>query len=242
MSIVLNVLAIIPGLLICYYIYRRDKYEREARLPLVISFLLGMIITIPVMGIQSLAHSYGWDDPSSIGLTLFFSFIVVSLSEELLKFIALLVYPFTRPFFNEPIDGIVYAVMIGMGFATLENILYANRYGLSTTVLRAFTAVPAHAVFAIIIGFYAGKAKFDPENKFRLLITGLLIAIGIHGLYDFFIIQEVYEGLMILAVFTLGISIYFAQNLIKVHEENSPFKDNEADLEPPGEQSSNPFT
>lgn len=228
MSIVLNILAIIPGLVVCYYIYRRDKYEKEARLPLVICFLLGMLITIPVMSIQSWAHSYGLDDPGSLYSALFFSFIVVSFSEELLKFITLLAYPFLRPFFNEPIDGIVYAVMIGMGFATLENILYANRYGLSTTVLRAFTAVPAHAVFAIIIGFYAGKAKFAPKHKTRLLLTGLFIAIGIHGLYDFFILQEVYEGLMILAVFTLGISIYFAQNLIKLHERESPFKDEEA--------------
>lgn len=225
MSILLNILAIVPGLLICYYIYRRDKYEREARLHLILSFLLGMVITLPVMSIQSWAHQQGFDDVQHLGLTLFFSFIVVAFSEELLKFLTLMVYPFNRPFFNEPIDGIVYAVMIGMGFATLENILYANRYGFSTTLLRAFTAVPAHAVFAIILGFYAGKAKFDPKNRVRLLITGLLIAIGIHGLYDFFILQEVYEGLMILAVFTLGISIYFAQNLIKVHEDNSPFKD-----------------
>lgn len=232
MSILLNILAIVPGLLVCYYIYRRDKYEQESRLHLILCFLLGMLITLPVMSIQVWAHEQGFDDTSHLGLTLFFSFIVVALSEELLKFLTLVAYPFNRPFFNEPIDGIVYAVMIGMGFATLENILYANRYGLSTTVLRAFTAVPAHAVFAIIIGFYAGKAKFDPQHRFRLLLTGLLIAVGVHGLYDFFILQEVYEGLMILAVFTLGISIYFAKNLIREHEENSPFKESENDAIP----------
>ena len=56
-------------------------------------------------------------------------------------------------------DGIVYAVMIGMGFATLENIIYASRFGLETTLFRAFTAVPAHGVFAAIMGYYIGVGK-----------------------------------------------------------------------------------
>ena len=217
-------LAIIPGILICVLIYRLDKYEKEAKIPLLICFLIGMLITAPVSAIQAWTYSIGLDDASNIWMALFSSFIIVSLSEELFKFAGILIFPYRQKFFNEPLDGIVYAVMIGMGFATLENVLYATRYGLATTVVRAFTAVPAHAVFAIILGYYVGKAKFEPENRRRLLLIGLGMAIAIHGTYDFFILQEAYEWLMILAIFTLGISIYFARNLIKEHQDNSPFK------------------
>ena len=217
-------LAIIPGILICLYIYKSDKYEKEVLVPLIFCFILGMLITVPVRAIQAWTYSVGLDDSSTILMALFSSFIIVSLSEELFKFASLLIFPYRQKFFNEPLDGIVYAVMIGMGFATLENILYATQYGVVTTIVRAFTAVPAHAVFAIIMGYYVGKAKFEPQHRLRLLLVGLCMSIAIHGTYDFFILQEAYEWLIILAIFTLAISIYFARNLIQTHQDNSPFK------------------
>ena len=60
-----------------------------------------------------------------------------------------------------------------MGFATLENVLYVYNYGFSTGVLRAFTAVPAHATFAILMGYFMGKAKFS-KNRIQLNLLGLL--------------------------------------------------------------------
>jgi RsiW-degrading membrane proteinase PrsW (M82 family) len=62
--------------------------------------------------------------------------------------------------FNEPFDGIVYAVIVSMGFATIENIIYVFQYGFATGILRLFTAVPAHAAFGILMGYFLGKAKF----------------------------------------------------------------------------------
>ena len=219
--------AIIPGLLICWYIYKMDKYEKESRLQLAITFGLGMLITIPVMYIERNASEMGWDDHSSIGPLLFSSFIIVALTEEAIKYLVLLAYPYHRPFFNEPMDGIVYAVMIGMGFATLENILYATQYGLGTTLIRAFTAVPAHAAFAVIMGYFAGLSKFAflPKNQRWLLMLGLLAPWLVHGLYDVFILQEAYESLMILALVVLAVSIFLARRLMLEQQENSPFKD-----------------
>jgi RsiW-degrading membrane proteinase PrsW (M82 family) len=220
-------IAILPGIAICWYIYTRDKYEKESRLQLAITFSMGLLITMPVMKIESWAHHMGWDDTSNLLATLVSSFIIVSLTEELIKYLCLMAYPYQRPFFNEPMDGIVYAVMISMGFATLENILYATQYGIGTTLLRAFTAVPAHAAFAIIMGYYVGLSKFTfkRSTKMTYLALGLAIPIGIHGLYDFFILQEAIEELMALALVVLGLSIYFSKRLIDEQQENSPFKD-----------------
>jgi RsiW-degrading membrane proteinase PrsW (M82 family) len=72
---------------------------------------------------------------------------------------------FPEEFFNEPLDGIVYAVVLAMGYASVENMLYVAAYGINTTILRAFTAVPAHLVFAIVQGYYLGRARFMPEQK-----------------------------------------------------------------------------
>jgi len=111
----------------------------------------------------------------------------------------------------------------------LENLLYANQYGIETTLLRAFTAVPAHAAFAVIVGYYAGLAKFDTQNRALLLFKGLGLAVVIHGLYDFFILQEYLEWLILLAVVVLWLSLWYANRLIKLHQFNSPFRQPEAD-------------
>ncbi len=224
MDPLLLILAILPGLLISWYIYRMDRHEREHRIHLIACFILGMLLTLPATRLESWSALLGINYPSSMELKLIASIMVVAIGEELGKALVLVLYPLHRPFFNEPIDGIVYAVMIGMGFATLENIFYATQFGLGTTILRAFTAVPAHALFSVIIGYFAGLAWLHPERQARLLTQGLLIAIAFHAVYDFLVLQQYYDWLVILAVAGLWISIFFAQDLIRRHQDNSPFK------------------
>jgi ribosomal protein S18 acetylase RimI-like enzyme len=77
-----------------------------------------------------------------------------------------------------------------MGFATLENLLYVSKYaglgqGYQIAFLRMFTAVPAHATFGVLMGYYVGKAKFEAVNRNRLLLTGLFWAVLFHGAYDY---------------------------------------------------------
>jgi len=231
MNPLLIALAILPALIICYAIYRVDKFDKESHWQLIICFVLGMLVTYPAMKLEEIGQIYGLEDSTNFWLLLVLSYIVVGLSEELTKFLALMFYAYPRKEFNEPLDGIVYAVMIAMGFATLENILYADQYGYSTTIIRAFTAVPAHAVFAVFMGYYVGLAKFNKPKRFSLIATGLFIAVFIHGTYDFFILQEYYDWLMGFATLTLTVSIYFSIRLIRLHQNNSPFKNTNDNIE-----------
>ena len=224
MIVLVMLMAIIPGLLISYLIYRQDRYDKEPKLILVVCFLLGMLSTVPAIWVQSKANEYGLEDSITFWSLLLVSFGVVAFIEELVKFLCLLFYAYPRKAFNEPLDGIVYAVMIGMGFATLENVLYADRFGWETTLFRAFTAVPAHGVFAVFVGYYTGLAKFDKERRVVLLLKGFGLAVLVHGIYDFFILQEYAEWLMSLATLTLFVSIFFAIRMIKLHQQNSPFR------------------
>lgn len=218
-------LAVAPALIICFVIYRIDRYDKESHWQLIICFILGMLVTFPAMQIEAFGESFGLNQPGHLGKLILLSFIVVGLTEELAKFAALICYAYPRRAFNEPLDGIVYSVMIAMGFATLENIIYADRFGLETTVLRAFTAVPAHAVFGVFMGYYVGLAKFSKTQKIALIVTGITLATVVHGIYDFFILQEYYDWLMVFATLTLCISLYFAIRLIRLHQANSPFRD-----------------
>ena len=67
-----------------------------------------------------------------------YSYLIVALSEEGSKFLMLRLIPYRRKAFDDPFDGIVYAVMVSMGFATLENIGYVMQHGMGTGLLRMF--------------------------------------------------------------------------------------------------------
>ncbi len=227
MNFLLLLLAILPGILITWFIYQKDKYQKEEPRNLVLCFALGLAVTLPVITLEKWAMGTG--TPSHVGAfrILMVSFLVVAFFEELVKFAILTLLPYRKPYFDEPIDGIIYAVAIAMGFATLENILYAYEYGIETTILRAFSAVPAHASFAVIMGYFVGRSKFAPDHRIYFLAMGLLLPILIHGTYNFLIQQEAYDGLIILAVPLLALSIYFALQLIRRQQEESPFKPDE---------------
>lgn len=185
-------LAIAPGLAICLFIFHRDAFNREPKLTLLITFLLGILSTAPAYFIETALRSVF--DNSILG-TAALAFLVVALTEELCKFAALRGYAYRRPSFDEPFDGIVHGVMASMGFATLENILYVMRSaesgnGYQVAILRMFLSVPAHATFGILMGYFAGKAKFEPARENTLLARGVLWAVFFHGSYDTFLFWQ----------------------------------------------------
>ena len=218
------VLATLPGVVISVYIYYKDIHEKEPHKYLIWCFLFGALSTLPAIWLEEWGTSLGYDVSPNIVTTAIFAFIVVAGSEELVKFVFLRGYIYNKSEFNEPLDGIIYAVMIGMGFATLENILYAMSYGIQTTIIRAFTAVPAHAAFAVIMGYYVGLAKFSDIRKTPLMLQGFAGAILFHGAYDFFIFQKNYPALTAFTLITLFIGIVLSRRMIKVHQELSPFR------------------
>ena len=221
-------LAIAPGIAICLYIYSKDRYEKEPLRYLIVSFLLGMLSTVPALIIQLLAgDNRDKTSPHFILSYAFFAYIIVALSEEGGKFMMLRLYAYPKKTFNEPFDGIVYAVMIGMGFATIENIEYVFHYGLQTGVIRFFLSVPAHASFAVLMGYYVGLAKFNPLKSGWLMFKGLFVAVFFHGSFDLCIFlqqnekvtQYVSTGLLSFGAFaSYYIAIRIAMRSIRLHE------------------------
>lgn len=232
MVLSLLALAVAPGFAIVFYIYWKDKYDREPLKNLFICFFLGMLGIIPALLIQKqLQPALEYYFPHN-SLTYFsiFAFIVVSLSEELVKFVMLRFYAYPAKCFDEPFDGITYSVMVGMGFATLENIMYVFNYGFTTGVLRMFMSVPSHATFAVLMGYYIGLAKFDKKNSAKHMLRGLFLATFFHGVYDFFLFLQdspqvtryVSNSLLIGgAIVSYAIAIIISIRSIRLHHEIS---------------------
>ena len=226
MSLYLLALAIAPGIAICFYIYFKDKYEKEPIRLLVISFILGVLSVVPTLLLSELGTYFFGFEPTSSNLifSLISCVIGIGLVEEFSKFIFVRYYAYKKIDFNEPFDGIVYCVMVSMGFATIENILYVAASGASTGWLRMFTAVPMHAVFAIVMGYYLGVQKSFGVKTAAL--QGLLLASLLHGVYDFVLMYPgIHPGLQLLGFLAcLFFGFRFARKAIRLHQESSPFK------------------
>jgi len=216
-------LALAPGIAISLYIYLKDKHEREPLGLLLMSFLYGALSTIVTLLISAFVTGSMSINENSVVDQFFNAFFMVALVEEFSKFIFVRFLLYPNKNFNEPFDGIVYAVMVSMGFATLENVLYTFQYGVTTGILRMFTAVPAHATFGVLMGYYLGKAKFIHRRETYYGFIALFVATVFHGAYDYFWFISYIPAIWFGAVASLIIGIVLSRRAIKLHQGISPF-------------------
>jgi 1-acyl-sn-glycerol-3-phosphate acyltransferase len=223
MILVLLALAIAPGLAIVMFIYERDKLDREPFHLLIKSFFLGVLSVFFAMLLESAAEQMGLVVSDSIWVSALFA-LVVGISEEGTKYAFLLGFAYPKKEFNEPFDGITYAVMIAMGFATFENIIYVIDGGIQIGLLRMFSAVPAHGIFAILMGYFVGMAKFKHQHFFSpLRIAGLGTAVLFHAAYDFCLFMSNIPFLILGSFFSLALGVILSLRAIHLHNRNSPF-------------------
>lgn len=213
-----------PAACIILYIYIKDKHEREPVSLLFKSFLFGILAVGVTFMISFPLDMFTPTDEQNLTQQAVHAFLLVALVEEFSKFLFVRGILFHDSHFNEPFDGIVYSVMVSMGFATLENILYVSQGGVSTAILRMFTAVPAHATFAVLMGYYIGKARFEPGSAPYSWI-GLVAATAFHGAYDYFWFISFVPGIWVGAIASLVVGIWLSRKAIRIHQDASPFKD-----------------
>lgn len=225
-------LALAPVAFLFSYVYLMDKYDREPLKYLIITFVLGTLTAIPVLLIgEWLRDTTGTSAfTDSLLEKVIYAFFVVAVTEEYMKYLVLRIYNYPHPEFDEPYDGIMYGVAVSLGFASVENIMYvlnAEDQAINIGLLRMFTAVPGHAMFGVLMGFFVGKAKFSSTKKraFLMRTLGLFIAILVHGLYDFLLFME-NNLATILAFASLFIGIAVAGHAIRLHAEISPHRYN----------------
>ena len=179
--------ALLPAILLAIYIWYKDP-NKEPVMWLIRAFLLGVLISIPVVYVENFINGllFGGGEPVSLFGSTIKAFCVAALPEEGAKLFALWLIVHNNRHFDEHFDGIVYAVFVSLGFAAIENVGYvfsSNEAWLSTAVGRAFLAVPGHYAFAILMGYYYAMYHFVEKSKRNAWFI-LLIPVLAHGVYD----------------------------------------------------------
>jgi protease PrsW len=191
----LALLGALPAILAMAYFDRLDAKRPEPRSTLRRVTLAGMLSAIPVVlvgatlklvGPESLSGPAG--PSSSYAAAIYMSFVIAAFPEEAAKMASVLLFAWRRPEFDERMDGIVYGARAGLGFALVENVAYLLLIPASLSeyvaifIGRAVLAVPGHATWGGIMGYYAARRRFDGRGPG--LLGGYLIAVLLHGLYD----------------------------------------------------------
>jgi protease PrsW len=201
------------------YLYLRYKFTRWSFSLLFKSFLWGMISILLVLVVQLLASYLELDRLNNMRRVIFYSLVVTAFFAELGKYIFLRGFVYPKDVFKTPVDGIIFSVMISMGFATMNNILYfINIPDLSVNVANALTAGPANVIFGVMMGFFIGLGKLR-KMRFVDSMTGLTAAVFFHALYSFCLVTKDYR--LMWAFFTgaaiIVISLCFAA--LRIHQD-----------------------
>ncbi|OMF35186.1 protease PrsW [Paenibacillus sp. FSL H8-0548] len=212
--------AIAPGVSLLTYLYLRDRYEAEPIHMVARMFVLGMLVVVPIMVIQRGLQLWLGDH------AVWFAFGESAGVEEFVKWFVLYHVIYNHTEFDEPYDGIVYASSISLGFATLENVLYAfySPATFGTLLVRALLPVSGHALFGIMMGYYLGKAKFAPKNKSAYFLgISLLLPILLHGTYDWIMITVRTNWMWVIIPFMIGLWIWGLRKMAHA-TSRSPFR------------------
>lgn len=226
MSTFTLVLAVLPAIFLFVYIYIKDTYEKEPFGLLASLFALGALTTISALAVELFLGAIVGAVLPSTTLTYNFieNFFVIAATEEVGKYVVLRLRTWKSPHFNYTFDAVVYAVVVSLGFATVENVFYLMDGSLTTAVARALLSVPGHAIDGVFMGFFYGLAKRaqrmgDGPRCSRNLWMALIAPIVVHGLYDFFVSMGL---VFVFLVFEIVITIVAVLYINRLSKENVP--------------------
>ena len=219
-------LTIVPSIILLLYFTLSDKFKEPTSAVLLV-FFLGFLICLPAGILNGLSHDFFYDG-SKYSENLTSSFLGPAWAEELLKFSILYLIVLKRNEFNEPMDGLVYGVVVSLGFATYENYTYVYEWAeqiakdegydfgeLSYLVAlgRSYSAIPLHGLNGAVMGYYFGMYVFSGNKNY--LILSLILPYLIHGFYNYL----VWPNPMYIIVFLLFFSLYLHNELKKKEKE-----------------------
>ena len=186
---------VIPVIFWAAYHYYKDRHLPEPPGNLLSCFLLGVVaaglskamyIGLEPLGLRLDAVALAQDDGAAL---LLYCLLVIGPVEELAKLVPFLLFVRRFEAFDEPLDGIIYASFIGLGYAAVENYYYLEFLGPTEAVARGFASPVIHILFASVWAYWITRAHLGNEPITRAAVSGFALAAGLHGIYDFLVLR-----------------------------------------------------
>lgn len=170
--LIISLAALIPVVIFCWYIYSKDKQEKEPIGLLTLLFLVGAVSYFPailaensLIGVTDKIFSGSIEysltgfktfktESTFVFYSLISAFFAIALTEEIMKWVLLYFITHKNKNFDHLFDGVIYATFLSLGFAAAENIFYAIRDGWGVFILRSLTSLPSQMTFGVLMGFF----------------------------------------------------------------------------------------
>lgn len=217
--IIYIIFGILPSLTWLFYYLRKDVHPESNKMIITV-FFWGAIITLPVffvqIGLSDLLDKFS-DYLSPFVSSVIFWFLIISFTEEFFKYLIVKRKVVNNKEMDEPLDIMLYMVIVALGFAALENILYlfspveelSFNDVLNRTIIISFIrfigATFLHTLCSGLVGYFMAISFCETKNKKILFFSGLLTAVFLHGLYDFSImtIEMPFKAIIPVVILTM---------------------------------------
>lgn len=197
---------ILPALFWLWFWTREDKINPEPRGRVGLAFIGGMLAALLAYPLESLVVKMLGIDGNSIGAQIqtfapiaIITIVLWAVIEELLKYGSAHFTALRSEDFNEPIDGLEYLITAALGFAALENFIFILNQlmagdilgSIATGHMRFIGASLLHIVSSAAIGACIAREFYKTKTAQVLWrIGGVILAITLHSLFNFFIMYE----------------------------------------------------
>lgn len=221
------------GFALWLFVLRRyDRVEPESLRALLIAALVGGVAAFGIAALanEAVAGVLGLraDFTDRVGdvplgrLALFC--LIVGFQEEIAKAVAAVVLTRRTGWVDEPVDGMLYAMTVALGFAAVENLVYAHAHGSSVLLVRFLWPVPAHLGYAAVWGYGLARAHFHEPHGRTVLAVSVVAAALLHGAANFALLFQTRHPLapLVSLVALVGLA-FLAHRRLRALVAESPF-------------------
>lgn len=235
-------LGLLPGLIWLSFYLRKDKHPEPNFMVLKI-FIYGMLLAPlaiilellliwllnPSLPFSSLLSEIPQNSFIKIVLA---ATLIPALVEECLKYSIIKFKILKNSVFDEPVDAMLYCIIAGLGFATVENLLIllkSTLMPLSEALwiigFRFLGATLVHALAAGIVGYWIALGLLRLKRKNLFISIGLSIAIIFHACYNYLIItipkQATVLSYCLIAILLIATALFVSYYFRKLKKQQS---------------------
>lgn len=171
------------ALVLALVVYRYDLYEKEPWYLLAAAAGVGYLSMAAVGHLEDRSHRFFGIDPDNLAGQA----LVAATHEEAAKLLIVVALAFAfRRHFNDPMDGLIYGAMVGLGMALEESVFYMSLTpDIGPTVIASEAVrLLLHLLMGGLSGFAVGLAAVRMRFWPAALAVWLAAAMGLHFLWD----------------------------------------------------------